>query len=190
MKADQELVKNILNNYDRYDWSVQGLGMLGTYLSQELRLHIWHSRYIIPDVTTIHDHPWDFESSIICGAIYNHKFIEVDIEKWAGASPYNKMNILCGPDMLVSDTIQQVYLLGYMPRIYGASETYTQQAAEIHKTFFLDGTVTLIKRKFGNDRDHANVFYRTNFVSATPRPATKDEIYTGITSAMELLERG
>jgi thymidylate synthase (FAD) len=38
--AVNALVRKVLENPDRFDWQIQGLGMLRTYLSREVRLHL------------------------------------------------------------------------------------------------------------------------------------------------------
>src|SRR5258708_2442216 len=60
-------------------WSVQGFGMMRTYIGppdnpKEYRLNIWDRELAVPNVSTIHDHPWHFDSIVIGGAFVNQRF--------------------------------------------------------------------------------------------------------------------
>lgn len=56
-KITKLFVKTILSNPENFKWSIQGLGMLRVYLSDEVRLHIWDSRFKVPGVSPLHNHP-------------------------------------------------------------------------------------------------------------------------------------
>ena len=59
-----EIVKQVMENPFNYEWELQGFGMLRTYIDKDTRLQIWLKDFIVPGVTDIHTHPWDFESFI------------------------------------------------------------------------------------------------------------------------------
>lgn len=98
------LVRSVLENWANHRWSLQGFGMLRAYLSdRKLRLHVWNSKFAVPDVTTIHDHPWNFESLVVAGKITNTRYrtypcltAEEDIERQKLRSPFVKARIVCG----------------------------------------------------------------------------------------------
>lgn len=71
------LVKAILEKARAYKWSIQGFGMLRLYLSAEVRLHVWDSRFRVPGVTDIHDHSWDFESEVAAGEVLQRRYLVV-----------------------------------------------------------------------------------------------------------------
>ena len=73
----KQLVKAILKSPYELKWSVQGLGMLRTYLSDEVRLHIWDRRLQIPQVSPLHDHPWHLDSEIVAGELRQHRYTVV-----------------------------------------------------------------------------------------------------------------
>lgn len=188
----QLLLHEILRYPYGRDWSVQGLGMMRLYLSDEVRLHIWHSSLVVPNVTDIHEHPWDFESLVLCGEVRNHRYIGA--EEGRGEA-YYRDTLLCGTGNLAGDPDPvwiQPWFSDDRPSVYGPNRTYSQRFDEVHRTEFDDGTVTLVWRKFVNeDRDHASVYWKRGeqFVSAEPRPATVGEIILVCGSAIEQLTR-
>jgi len=60
-KALKKLVRHLLRHPETAEWSIQGLGMLRTYLGQVkdrvIRVNVWDNRYRLPNVAPIHDHP-------------------------------------------------------------------------------------------------------------------------------------
>jgi hypothetical protein len=185
------LVRSVLENWANHRWSLQGFGMLRAYLSgRKLRLHVWDSKFTIPGVTTIHDHPWNFESHVVAGRITNTRYrvhpclhTEDDIERQKLRSPFVKARITCGTGG-VNDVATmkaqgaRVWLTPTEPETYEAGGTYRQEAHEVHHTSYEDGTVTLVSREFLPDTEHANVYFRADgsWVSAEPRDATPDEV--------------
>lgn len=181
------LVRSVLENWANHRWSLQGFGMLRAYLSdRKLRLHVWDSRFAVPDVTTVHDHPWNFESLVVAGRITNTRYrtypcfaAQVDIERKMLRSPFVKARIACGAGG-VNDVAtmkargERVWLTPTEPETYEAGDSYRQEAHEVHHTSYEDGTVTLVSREFLPDTEHANVYFRADesWVSAEPRDAT------------------
>lgn len=180
MSSTKLIVRKILERSDAYDWSIQGLGMLRMYLNDKsqsnmLRLHVWDSRYKVVNVSPIHDHPWDFESVIVAGAVKQTRYME-------NAGGYSKQlfnfcTIKCGAGACTLSEKTEILLSPFYEE-YREGQTYTQKKSEIHESFPEDGTVTLVSRSFGEKRDEARVFWRGDgeFVSAEPRPATPDEV--------------
>lgn len=176
------------------DCSVQGLGMMRIYLSEGVRLHVWHHDLEVFGVTKIHEHPWDFESLVICGELENYRYLKSD-EKVKDTECYVQDMLLCGTGNLAHR--EHLCWLGSYhpsgkPNTYVPGGTYSQRYDEIHRTDFVDGTVTLIRRNFVNDdRDHAYVYWPDNrrFVSAEPRSATPQEILRVTGAALKLLSK-
>lgn len=179
-------VRTILAHPEAYEWTIQGLGMMRLYLSDEIRLHVWDHSLAVPGVTEIHNHPWDFTSHIIAGQMTNHVYIagarHGDYSSKPGFEPYQKAVLLCGTGQL--DPIrEEVWLEPWKPdgsgAVYLPGDIYYQNHWEIHRSEFVDGTVTLIVRRFTQaDRDHAEVFWPRGdrFGSAEPRIATSEEV--------------
>ena len=168
---------NILTQPLEHEWSVQGLGMMRTYLNETQRLHIWHSSLIVPDVTELHDHPWNFESEVLFGCVRQMRFEDND-----SGRKFMKQRILCGVgggpvgEAVVDPELVQIFSAGI--ETYYAGVTYKQKAHEIHRSFPSNNTVTIVTRDFLEDRDHAHVYYPEGgtFGSAEPRPASRAEI--------------
>ena len=167
------LVRKVLENAEHFEWTLQGFGMLRTYLSDEIRLHVWDSRYATENVSLLHDHPWDFASLIVAGELRQHRYVVA-----AEGETFQFSTIQCGPGGCMKAEPQPVVLRRLPEEHYTAGAVYLQRAAEIHESRPADGTVTLISRAFKKDTEHARVFWREgeHWVSAEPRPATADEV--------------
>jgi hypothetical protein len=171
------LVKAILRSPFDLKWSVQGLGMLRTYLSDEVRLHIWDRSLRVPNVSPIHDHPWHLDSYIVAGCLKQYRFVLVGAQE-AGNEILMMSKIKCGEQAHTKTEPVQVYADRMPIEVYVPGESYRQTKDEIHETQADDGTVTLVTRTFTEDRETARVFWRGNggWVDAAPRPATSEEI--------------
>lgn len=175
MNFTKDLVRTILKNPHGFEWSLQGFGMLRTYLDPEIRLHIWGKRFQVEDVTLLHTHPWNFNSLVVAGRVANIRFVK------DASSPCMTMmeqEIKCGVGGHVSNDPQAVFLRKGEREVYLAGDEYTQAAHEIHKSIPDDGSVTIIEREFLEDTEHAYVYYHPNaeWVSAEPRPAEPWEV--------------
>jgi hypothetical protein len=184
IKSNPDIIKDILHYPMAYDgWSLQGFGMLRLYLTRELRLHIWDSRYRVSNVSLLHTHPWDFESLIVWGRLHNYRYEVVE-----DGDSHLFSTIQCGEGGCAKTSPQPVGLIETKHEMFGGGATYTQLAHEIHKSEPDDGTVTLVERVFKADTEHANVFWSkgTNWVSAEPRPASRKEVIDITRNALEL----
>ena len=184
----KDLVKHVLENAERFEWTLQGLGMLRTYLSSNraLRLHVWHPVARVKNVSDIHTHPWSFTSEVIAGAVTNVRYARVlEYESQETLDmPLVESRILCGEGGGLIGFPQNVWLRRGEQELYFEGESYAQSAEEIHRSIPSDGTVTIIRRTFGTDVDHASVFWERSkeWGSAEPRPPTREEL-RGITGA-------
>jgi hypothetical protein len=183
----ESLTRKLLDGAHTLPWQVQGLGMLRTYLSKEVRLHIWHSDFIVPNVSTIHTHPWGFHSDVVVGTIWNYKYLTSPI----GEATHTRSRLRCGVGGGLDDKSPKDYRLNLLSAFsYTPGQEYSQKASDIHETKARDGTLTLIRRTFLDDPEHADVFWPvgTQWVSAEPRAATKAEVEKGVSAAMTLLD--
>lgn len=182
----QLAVRAILENpYDR-KWTLQGLGMLRTYLSEDVRLHIWHNDHVDTDASQLHTHPWDFESLVICGEMrdFMYKHEEADIGK-----PCWRHKILCGEGGGPVGERESCSLIFDKGLNIPAGHHYYHSAEQIHRSEFVNGTVTLVRRYFKEDVDHAYVYWPGDetWGTAEPRPAKMDEIQLCINEALGIL---
>jgi len=173
MKNLRLAIKAILDKAEHYEWSLQGFGMLRLYLSREVRLHVWSPRHAVENVSVIHDHPWDFESLVICGRIR-----DVLYEDEHGPPTHHEHRILCGVGGHPVGDRMDARLLTRLDTTYFTGQSYRRTAEQLHETSASEGAVTLVTRSFRSDPDHARVLFPfgTEWVSAEPRPATRDEV--------------
>lgn len=188
VQSMRKTVQSVLRDPHEYEWTTQGFGMLRTYLdpAHKYRLNLWHASIRKPGVSMIHDHPWDFTSTIIEGSIVNERFIEVACD--LSACHYSYATIKCGPGGGMVNCQGDIDLHSLPVELYAPGDTYTQKSNEIHQSRALDGTVTLIERTFHPDTEHARVFWRRGmkWVDAEPRVATREEIATVTQAALAL----
>lgn len=171
------LVQNVLEHRHAYDWTLQGFGMLRTYLDKDhrVRLHVWDDRYVVPGVSEMHTHPWNFESYIVAGVVHQRRFLRVP--EGTGML-FDEYALRCGAGGGLCGDPTPVRLRDVTPEMYIEGDVYRQQADEIHVSSPERGTVTLVDRSFMEDTEHASVFTRPGepWGSAEPRPATGLEV--------------
>jgi hypothetical protein len=188
-RALRASIKSILQRPHDISWTVQGFGMLRTYLDGDKvwRLNVWDKSLTVPKVSTIHDHPWHFTSTIISGGVTNLRYV-VPVDPIAG-DEYEWMTIRCGigggPE---NSKIDRCVLRCEAPERYAAGSSYWQIASEIHETLPDNGAVTLNERSPLPDGEHARIFWRRGgaWVNAAPRAATTEEIERVIRGALKL----
>lgn len=182
----RRLVQDILEHPGRCSWTLQGLGMLRTYLSKELRLHIWDKRFAVPGVSELHTHPWDFESLVVAGVVRNIRYDRYG-PSFSQGLPYMRQTLKCGTGGCLVGEPDLVMLVADAVESYGRGCVYRQASTTIHQSIPENGTVTVVRRTFNEDEDHAYVFwpYETTWVSAEPRPATPEEVHAITRASLE-----
>lgn len=187
-RATRALVRTMLEDWGSYKWTLQGFGMLRAYVSKELRLHVWSSDHRVKDVSSLHDHPWDFESLVVSGCIHNTRY-RATTPSSPGASRWLCSTIVCGPNPCsMPSEPEPVWLKPEDTEYIYTGGTYAQDRLEVHESQFADGTVSLISRRFYDDTEHARVFYRERWVTAEPRDATTAEARAIIQKALDQWE--
>lgn len=170
----------VLEHPERHEWSLQGFGMLRTYLSPDLRLHVWDPDYRTPSVSDIHDHPWHFESIVLSGIIENRRY-RVFHPHDALPPSHHRGRIMCGPNPTEhgAKDVTEVRLAQWCEGVYRAGDVYRMRADELHASLPSPGAVTLIQQtKADKDPERAYVYWPigSGWVSAEPRPATSEEV--------------
>ena len=197
----KETLLDILKNPFNYEWEVQGLGMMRTYLNEDTRFQIWNKDLIVDGVTDIHTHPWDFISVILQGKITNHIYKEYP-EQVNKSKKYFRCLINTGEDAYVKEK-NEVYLLKCDKKTYTSGNFYIHKKHIPHKITFKDGTITVLNKFNKNDEScmeliplllcqdkksseaYTYVKDGNEWVSAMPRPAKDYEIYDTIKKAWE-----
>ena len=182
IKVDKK-IKQVLDNPFDYEWELQGFGMLRTYISKDTRLQIWLKDFIVPDVTDVHTHPWDFVSYIYQGEITNHLFIK-DIEV---GEIYDRCLILTGEHAYVKEK-EKVILNKISNKKYTKGDTYRHGKYVPHRIDFIDGTITILTKENIHEDSLAYSYVPNGgeWVSAAPRIAEPEEIRNFIEAANKL----
>jgi hypothetical protein len=181
----------------RRDWTIQGFGMMRCYFGSgdRYRLNVWDPHYTVPNVSLIHDHPWDFRSVCFAGLLANTKFLVEkphDMALPASAQGcegvYHFGTIKTGPNGGPADDSmpQECYLYPQRTTFYGPGDSYCQKRDEVHATHYRPGTVTLNDRTNRNG-ENARVFWvaDTDWVDAKPRRATQNEVRSTLALALQ-----
>lgn len=173
------LVRMILEHAEGYPWTMQGIGLLGLRLDErrEYRLHVWDPGSCVGD-PPVHDHPYDFSSTVIAGEMTNTRYAEDP----AGVE-YRRVRYSPGnEDARTADAVR----LSGTAATFAAGGTYTQRAHELHDSRQLPGTVTIIRMKFRDVRE-LTVCTRGEvpWVSGQSRPAPSDEVKRITAAALE-----
>lgn len=176
-----------------HTWTVQGFGMVRTYLddAKRWRLNVWDDRLMVPNVSVIHDHPWDFRSFVIGGLLRNQRYLLIpSLPEPELAPTHNFVEIITGEEGGLLRPKQTCHLKTYPQQAYGPGQTYRQHREEVHETLYLRGTVTLNDRSAPTPQHTARVFFplNTEWVDAKPREATIEEIYAATNAALEMLQ--
>ena len=164
------LVRTILEHAQDYAWTMQDIGLLGLRLDErrEYRLHVWDPSYCA-DEPPVHDHPFDFTSTIIAGEMTNTLYRESP-----SGVEYNRVRYPPGDeDARRSDTVRLLATAS----TYGEGEQYSQLAHDLHASRQLPGTVTVIRWAF-TDVPELTVCrrYESTWVSGRSRPARPEEV--------------
>ena len=178
----QALVRTILEHAEDHPWRMVDIGLLGLRLDdrRRYRLHVWGPGYALGD-PPVHDHPYDFTSTVVVGELTNTRYIEDP-----AGDEYQRVRY--SPPDEDARTTDAVRLSG-TATVLRAGDEYSQRAPELHDSRQVPGTVTLIEMSF---RDPCPLTVCTPgdapWVSGQARPATPDEVKTITGAALDLFE--
>jgi hypothetical protein len=176
---DKALVHQILTHAEDFPWRMQEeVGLLGLRLDdrRKYRIHVWEPRSHVGE-PPVHDHPYDFVSTVIAGEITNTRYKESP----SGAE-YSRVRYLPSDDRVRrTDTVT----LSATSATVREGERYAQLADELHDSRQEPGTVSIIRCSF-QDVAELTVCLRDGdaFVSGQARPATVDEVKRITTRAL------
>lgn len=182
----QALVIPLIKNPSAFEWSIQGFGFLRHYLTSDRvwRLHIWDSRFRKENVSDIHTHPWGLESTILCGRISNDRFrIAHD------GVPMMRQLLRTGENAILKEKPEPILLRLSRNDSMPPGTSYSQDYDEIHRTNYDNGTITVVRRIFRPDTEHAYTFWPKGqkWVDAKPRKAKPGEVEQITQKALETL---
>jgi hypothetical protein len=159
---------------------MQEIGLLGLRLDdrRKYRMHVWG-----PDCSRgappVHDHPFDFTSSIIVGEMTNTRYEERD----SGVEYIRTRYSRADEDIRRTDTVK----LSAVASTFTEGDHYSHLADELHDSRQVPGTVTIIRCAF-KDVSELTVCRRNKsaWISGRSRPATSEEVKTITSKALEL----
>ena len=176
---NKALVHQILTHAEDFPWRMQEeIGLLGLRLEdhRKYRLHVWEPHYGVGE-PPVHDHPYDFVSTVIAGQITNTRY-----EETASGNQYSRVRYSTSDDgVRRTDTVR----LSATSATLTEGDQYAQFAHELHDSRQEPGTVTIIRCMF-KDVAELTVCLRggDRFVSGQARPATLDEVKQITTRAL------
>ena len=158
---------------------MQDIGLMGLRLDdrQEYRLHIWDPSCCTGELP-IHDHPYDFTSTIIAGELINTRY-----EEHPEGDRYVRFRYRPGAEYeRQSDTVQ----LSSTAACFTEGNQYSQLANELHASWQQPGTVTAIRCSW-IETPELTVCVRDedSWRSGQGRSATRDEIKCFTAKALE-----
>jgi hypothetical protein len=167
---DPALVRTILEHATDHPWTTQGIGLLALRLDdrRERRLHVWDPDACIAD-PPVHDHPYDFTSTVIVGEMTDTRYDEDP-----SGVEYCRDRYVPGDEQdRRTDTVR---LVG-SPTVLGPGDRYHHLATDLHDSRQAPGTVTVIRCTW-RDRPELTVCRRPGapWISGQSRAATQDEI--------------
>ncbi len=179
-ELDKVLVRKILENPHEYEWRYQDIGLLSLRLDEqrEFALHVW-----VPErcdgPAPIHDHPFDFVSTVIAGQMINTRYVE-------DTSGLKYLRERYCPSDETSRTSDYV-LLHSEAETLEEGDHYEQDARELHDSQQINGTVTIIRRMFRHV-DELTVCRPegTAWVSGAARAPTSQEVQAFTAKALSL----
>jgi hypothetical protein len=177
---NQALVRAILEHAADYAWTMQDIGLLGLRLDdkRQYRLHVWDTSHRVGE-PPIHDHPFDFISTVVAGEMTNTRYEE-------DPSGVEYRRVRYRPSNEEERRTDAVRLSG-TATTFSAGCQYSQSAHVLHDSRQLPGTVTIIRMTFGAVRE-LTVCSRGEAVriSGRSRPAPPDEVKRITATALEL----
>lgn len=138
LMLDQTLVRNLLEHPADYPWRMQNVGLLSLRLDErrEYRLHVWDPEGCVGD-PPVHDHPFDFASTVIAGELVNTRYGEDP-----NGVEYTRHRYRTGSE---SDRRTDSVRLTGSETVLSSGDHYRQRSVELHSSRQTPGTVTLLQ---------------------------------------------
>lgn len=177
-------------SFNHGDWSVQGFGVLRYYIRDVGRIHLWDDRLRYPGVSMIHNHTWHLRSTVVCGTLKNQRYLANDWKFFSWAEPYKHMRLITGYQSKPTTEPNDVWMVKQSAERYLPGDVYLQTAHEIHETIPANGTITVMERN-ESQQGEADVYWPADgqWGTATPRPATPEEVSMVVETAIAELTR-
>lgn len=191
-----ELWHILENDPTRLHWRMHGIGFIKAYVNEEktLRVNVYNKRFITPNITIHHDHPWHLVSRILSGELTNVRYEREELSGgFVTPNQFYEGTISCANFNGIEGAQHIVYLDERSREVYPAGAAYVQSAAEIHMTEARDGTVTLMERvPCHGSNGTARVYWPvgTDYVNADIHELSEGEIIHAVSVAIKEHWRG
>jgi hypothetical protein len=135
---NRALVLTMLEHAEGFPWRMQEIGLMGLRLDdrRECRLHIWDPSYYAGE-PPVHDHPYDFTSTIIAGELTNVRYAQDP-----GGEEYVRIRYSPGAE---AQRRSEAVRLSPTSATFAEGQQYGQLAHELHASWQRPGTVTAIR---------------------------------------------
>jgi hypothetical protein len=173
------LVLTLLQHAEDFPWRMQEIGLMSLRLDdrRQHRLHVWDPSDCVEE-PPIHDHPYDFTSTIVAGELTNTRF-----EEDPAGDEYVRFRYPPGAEVeRQSDAVR----LSSRATLFTEGNQYLQLAHELHASWQRPGTVTAIRCSW-IEAPTLTVCLReeNSWVSGQGRDATRDEVKSYAAKALE-----
>ncbi|HEY2564471.1 MAG TPA: hypothetical protein VGI44_12210 [Acidimicrobiales bacterium] len=173
------LVHTVLQHAENFPWRMQDIGLMGLRLDdrREYRLHVWDPSCCVGELP-IHDHPYDFTSTVIAGELTNSRY-----EEDPTGDEYVRFRYSPGAE---GERRSSAVTLSSTTTTFTEGNQYCQLAHELHASWQQPGTVTAI-RCLWVDAPELTVCVRDkgSWRSGQGRDATLEEIKGFTAKALE-----
>jgi len=173
------LVLTMLQHAEGFPWRMLDIGLMGLRLDdrREYRLHIWDPSCCLGE-PPIHDHPYDFTSTIIAGEMTNVRY-----EEDPAGDEYVRFRYPLGAEEnRRSDGVR----LSSTAITFTEGSQYRQLSGELHASWQQPGTVTLIRCSWIAVPELTVCFQDAgSWRSGQGRDATRDEMKSFAAKALE-----
>jgi hypothetical protein len=173
------LVLTMLQHAEEFPWRMQDIGLMALRLDdqREYRLHVWDPSSMVGE-PPIHDHPYDFTSTIIAGELTNTRYQE-DPE----GDEYVRFRYSPGAE---GERRSDAARLASRATTITEGNQYRQLAHELHASWQQPGTVTAI-RCLWVEASELTVCVRdeSSWYSGQGRVATSEEVKSFTAKALE-----
>jgi hypothetical protein len=173
------LVLTMLQHAEGFAWRMQDIGLMALRLDdrREYRLHVWDPSYCDRE-PPVHDHPYDFTSTIIAGELTNTRY-----EEDSAGDEYVRFRYSPGAEAeRRSDTLS----LSSMATTFTSGDQYRQRADELHASWQKPGTVTAIRCSWVAAPELTLcVRDKDSWFSGQGRDATRQEVKNFTAKALE-----
>ncbi len=169
----------MLHHAEYFPWRMQDIGLMSPRLDdrREYRLHVWDPSYWDRE-PPVHDHPYDFTSTVIAGEITNARYEEDGVSD-------QYVRFRCSPGA-EGERRSDAARLSSTATIFNEGSQYHQLAHELHASWQQPGTVTAIRCQWTEAPELAVcVRDEGSWRSAQGRGATREEIKGFATKALE-----